>query len=647
MLHRLPALLASFTLVAAMPAEISLAQSGDPSSTAPSPQAGPPSAPPSAGAGPGNQDADEVTVPYETEFRPTGDSAVDSAISSISALRRLQSLAPTSAEGLVARAIQEQGLVTRALRAEGFYAGRPEVLIDGQPPDTPQLAARLAGRKEPVKVTVGAAPGERFRIGVLRVAPGEPGSDLGRAGEVTGLAKGDPARAEDVIAAGDRLVTALRDTGYPFASIPRREVTVDFDTHLMDVVYHLQSGPQARFATPEVEGATRVSPRMLNAVASQLTDKEYNPQTLARVRRDLVDLGVFGMVRAQEGTALDGSGRLPVTFLVSERPRRALGVTGAYETRNGPTATVFWEHRNLFGAAERLRLEGSVGRTSQSSSGNSFNARVGANLRSPWIFGRNMTLVIDTAAIRERLLAYDRDAITGAVSIETKPDPRLTLAGGVIGEFGRTKEYGASKRDYQLVGLLGTAFWDDTDSLLDPSRGVRLNGLVSPIYAINGGQTFVRMRGTGTAYHDFTSDKGTILAGRISVGSILGTSSYFDVPPHMRFYAGGGGSVRGYDFQRIGPRRSNDTPTGGLSVVEANLEVRQRISGAWGMAAFVDGGSVQEDSAPGFSNLAFGAGLGVRYATAIGPIRADVAFPLKKLPGDSGYGLYIGIGQAF
>ena len=44
---------------------------------------------------------------------------------------------------------------------------------------------------------------------------------------------------------------------------------------------------------------------------------------------------------------------------------------------------------------------------------------------------------------------------------------------------------------------------------------------------------------------------------------------------------------------------------------------------------------------------AFGAGLGVRYATAIGPIRADVAFPLKKLPGDSGYGLYIGIGQAF
>nr|WP_282615070.1 BamA/TamA family outer membrane protein [Roseomonas gilardii] len=517
MLHRLPALLASFTLVAAMPAEISLGQGlpqgGDPPSTVPSAQA----ASPATESGSGDQDAgDEVTVPYETEFRPTGDSAVDSAISSISSLKRLQSLAPTSAEGLVARALQEQGLVTRALRAEGFYAGRPEVLIDGQAPDTPQLAARLAGRKQPVKVTVGAALGERFRIGVLRVAPAEPDRDLGAAGEVTGLAKGDPARAEDVIAAGDRLVTALRDAGYPFASIPRREVTVDFDTHLMDVVYHLQPGPQARFATPEVEGATRVSQRMLNAVAGQLTDKEYSPQTLNRVRRDLVDLGVFGMVRAQEGTALDGSGRLPVTFLVSERPRRALGASGAYETRNGPTATVFWEHRNLFGAAERLRLEGSIGRTTQSSAGNSFNARVGANLRSPWIFGRNMTLVIDTAAIRERLLAYDRDAITGAVSIETKPDPRLTLAGGVIGEFGRTKEYGASKRDYQLVGLLGTAFWDDTDSLLDPSRGVRLNGLISPIYAINGGQTFVRMRGTATAYHDLTSDRGTILAGRRS-----------------------------------------------------------------------------------------------------------------------------------
>ena len=170
MLHRLPALLASFTFVVAMPAEISLAQGGS-QAGGPAGAASPPSAQPgapAAGTGAADQGAgDEATVPYETEFRPTGSSEVDSAISSISALKRLQGVAPTSAEGLVARALQEQGLVTRALRAEGFYGGRPVVLIDGQPPETPQLAARLAGRKEPVKVAVGAEPGERFRIGLL------------------------------------------------------------------------------------------------------------------------------------------------------------------------------------------------------------------------------------------------------------------------------------------------------------------------------------------------------------------------------------------------------------------------------------------------------------------------------------------------
>ncbi|MFT8242644.1 autotransporter assembly complex protein TamA [Roseomonas sp. BN140053] len=589
---------------------------------------------------------EEAGLPYETTLRPTGDGGLDTALGNVSALRRLQRAAPTTAEGLVARALQDRDQLVRALRAEGYYDGTPVVLLADEPPDAPQLALRLAQRGGTVPVVIGANPGTRYTIGTLRVTPEVPEADITSAGTLTGLDPGDPARAQGVIDAGERLLTGMRETGHPFAAVARREVTVDHDTRLMDVTYVLQPGPRARFATPEVEGATRVDPKMLRAVAGQLTDREYDPRQLDRVRRDFVALGVFSTARTRTGEQLDASGRLPVTFLVAERPRRALGITGAYETRNGPTVTAYWEHRNLFGGAERLRLEAQVGRTSQSSAGNDLNARVSANLRTPWVGGRNLTLVNEVAVLRERLLAYDRDAITANASVETKPDPRLTVSGGLLGEFGRTQEFETARQNYQLVGLLGTAVWDDTDSLLDATRGYRANALVSPIYAIDGGSVFTRLRIGGSAYYDVTRDKGTVLAGRVSVGSIVGAST-LEVPPHLRFFAGGGGSVRGYDFQRIGPRRANDTPRGGRSLVEASVELRQRISGPIGMVAFVDGGSVEDSPTPGFSELHFGAGLGVRYATAIGPIRADVALPLSKVPGNSGYGLYIGIGQAF
>ncbi|UFN50941.1 autotransporter assembly complex protein TamA [Roseomonas sp. OT10] len=590
-------------------------------------------------------DIAEPTLPYETELRPTGDGTLDTLLQGVSALRRLQAAAPTTAEGLVARALQDQGALIRALRAEGYYDGRPVVLLNGEAPDAPLLAQRLAAAPGPVRATIGAETGPRYTIGSVRVTPEAPEADITAAGEVSGLAPGDPARAQEVVNAGERLLTGLREAGHPFAAIARREVVVDHDTRLMEVTYVLAPGPRARFAMPEVEGATHVDPRLLRAVAGQLEDRPYDPRQLDRVRRDIVALGVFGTARARAAEQLDASGRLPVTFLVAERPFRAIGGTIAYETRNGPTGRIYWEHRNIFGAAERLRLEAEVGRTTESASGDNLNARVSANLRKPWLFGRNMSLVMEVAALRERLLAYDRDAVTANVALETRPEPRLTLSGGVLMEYGDTTEDGI-KTNNQLVGLIGTALWDDTDNVLNPSRGQRANLLVSPIYSLNGSNVFVRIRAGGSTYFDLRHDQGTILALRGSLGSIVGSEAG-QVPPHLRFYAGGGGSVRGYDFQRIGPRNRSGRPRGGLSLVEASVEVRQRISGPWGMAAFVDAGSVGTDEMPDFGQLRFGAGLGLRYATAIGPIRADVAIPLNQEPGNNSFGLYVGIGQAF
>ena len=173
-----------------------------------------------------------------------------------------------------------------------------------------------------------------------------------------------------------------------------------------------------------------------------------------------------------------------------------------------------------------------------------------------------------------------------------------------------------------------------------------MNGAVTPAWSFSTSAPFAPLRVTGSTYWDVFGNRRSVLAARGTYGSLLG-AELNDVPRHMRFYAGGGGSVRGYDYQSIGPRDARGRPSGGGSLIEASLEWRQRVWGDIGAVGFVDAGSVGTSSAAEFSDLRVGAGVGLRYHTPIGPVRADVAVPLVKQRGSSSFGLYVGIGQAF
>jgi translocation and assembly module TamA len=189
------------------------------------------------------------------------------------------------------------------------------------------------------------------------------------------------------------------------------------------------------------------------------------------------------------------------------------------------------------------------------------------------------------------------------------------------------------------------ARYDSTRSLLDPRSGIRLDMTVTPFAELAEGGGFVRAIGVARTYFDLAGEGGTVLALRAALGSLIGADGA--VPLDKRFYAGGGGSVRGYGYQTIGPRDAQGRPDGGSSLVEGSIELRQRVSGNFGLVAFLDAGTVAESGTPDFSDVRFGAGLGLRYATAIGPLRLDVGLPLSRRQGDEGYGIYVGLGQAF
>jgi translocation and assembly module TamA len=586
-------------------------------------------------------------IPYRVEITPDNDRALVSAIEAVSQLIKLAETAPTDGYGLLARARADLPRLAEALRAEGFWGGAARIEIAGEDVNRRGAAPPEADPANPLPVALILTPGPRYSIGqiLLRAEPAEQDALLEQAASELRLAEGDPARPADILAAEEALLRELRRAGYPLASVMAREAVVDHDTKTMDITWRIAPGPLADFARPSVAGTTRTNPALLERLAARrLEGQPYSPERLERARRAMMGLGVFSFVRAQEGAALDPTGRLPLHFQVRERPRHAVGGRFGYETNYGLTASGYWEDRNILGGAERLRLEGEIARIGETGIENA-TYRAFATLRTPEFLGRDLQGTSQIGAVRERLRAYDRDAALASFTLEHRLSDTMAIAGGPNYEEGRIGRDGDMEA-FRLFGLSGIFRYDNTTSPLDPRQGQRLTFSATPFYSAMDANSFTRILAIGTSYFDILGNGDSVLALRAALGSAPGADRD-EITLDKRFYAGGGGSVRGYTYQSIGPRDAANRPLGGASLVEGSVEWRQRLSQNWGMAAFLDAGSVGEEAKPDFSRLRAGTGLGIRYLTAIGPLRFDVGVPLDRQKDDPSFAIYIGFGQAF
>jgi translocation and assembly module TamA len=198
-----------------------------------------------------------------------------------------------------------------------------------------------------------------------------------------------------------------------------------------------------------------------------------------------------------------------------------------------------------------------------------------------------------------------------------------------------------------LLTVRGSAYIDQSDDPLNPTTGWRVSLNVQPT-AVTGEDSilFLRTEAQLTGYVPLQAGARTVAAGRIRLGSIVGGDE-LTIPADRLLYSGGGGSVRGFEYQGVADRLPDNTPRGGLSLFEVSAEVRRDLGRNFGAVAFVDAGSVGFEETPDFSNLRYAVGVGARYNLSFGPIRADIAFPLDKREGDADFQIYVSIGQAF
>lgn len=602
-------------------------------------------------AGPPAPDA----TPYTVNIDVTGgDSSLADRVKSASNLERLSDRPPSGAAGLVRRALADQRDINAALYSAGYYGGIIRIRIAGSPPDTPDIFERIeaARGRGPVPVQVDVQAGPQFlfgRIVLLDAATRRPLPEAPSLARLR-LVPGEPALATSIVRAEGMIVDHWRAMAHPFVRIADKEIVADHAKKTVDVTFLIAPGPTATFGRFSVVGADFLTPGFIEERIDIPPGTPYSPDVLDRLRRRLLEYEAIASVRIREAEQLAPDGSLPITIEVSPRKPRYVGFSATYSSTEGSALNAYWGHRNLFGGGETLRLDAQASWFGEKSeavpNADPFGYKFSATFVKPGIYTARDDLVADAAILREVTNAYVREAVTLLVGVRHRFSDDLKLQVSLDLEESRVED-STGTNDYGIVGVPFELTYDNTDSKLDPSRGWRASATVEPFaYLGDAGAGPTLFNGSVSTYHAFDEQKRFILAGRVAAGSIIGAGLY-DVPPQRRFYVGGGGSLRGYDYQSASPRNEEGIIIGGRSYFEASVEARVRVTDTIGIVPFFDMGSAFASEWPDFDSMKYSAGIGLRYYTSIGPLRVDLAFPLNPGPDDGDFGVYVSLGQAF
>ncbi len=453
------------------------------------------------------------------------------------------------------------------------------------------------------------------------------------------LSIGMRAEAEPIILAEQSVLDVFRNEGYPLAKAGKKRVLADTAEKTIRVIYEVTTGKKATFGKINVVGARDVDADFIRGYHSWDAGDVYSPEKVTETRRDLAQSNLFNSVIVKPVGPVGDNGEIPIEMRVQESDHRTVGGGLDYSTADGPGANAFWEHRNLFGKGEKLRLK---------LEGSGLKQGASASFRKPQFLRRKQALVAEGEATNYTTDAYEGKLANAFTGIERKFWKDWSATYGVTVEYSDLTGADSPNEEFYLGGLRGILRHDSTDNPLDPTKGDRLELSVSPYISLAGANTqFTSISLDGSQYYAFDKKGHYILAGRGRIGSIFGDERS-SLPSNKRFYSGGGGSVRGYKYQTVGPLNKDGDPIGGRSVLEAGLEFRARITDSIGLVPFVEGGNVYETVTPKDFTLMWATGLGLRYYTAIGPVRFDFAVPLDKRDNiDDDYQIYLSLGQAF
>ncbi len=537
-----------------------------------------------------------------------------------------------------ARLSEDATLMQTVLASEGWYSPIVTTRVERAPEGS---------EGAPLVAVIKVVPGKRYSFSdiVVKADPTVPSDLIARN---LSLKVGEPIIAERVQGAEAQVALALPENGYAFAKVGDRDILLDEDSGEGVYTLPVDVGPRSRFGGFTTAGDQAFDAEHIGVLARFKRGDLYDSRKVDDLRKALVATSLFSTVavepRKTGEAAPDDTEYVTLHVQQDAGPPRTIAGSVGYATGEGVTAQATWTHRNMWPPEGALIAKAIAGTRQQGA---------GVTFRRSNAGKRDRTFEVVAEAFHNDYDAYS--AYTGRIAARVARDStpiwqkKYTYAFGVEMLATAETDYNRTTGDrdrklYYVAGVNGQIGLDQTDSLLDPTKGYRLTTLIQPEATVrNGFDPYVRARIDASAYYPVSD--GLVLAGRVRFGTIQG-AGLFDIAPSRRLYAGGGGSVRGYSYQALGEQAPDGTAVGGRSLNEGSVEARYRF-GNYGVVAFVDAGQAYRETMPQFNNLRYGVGIGGRFYTNFGPVRLDIATPVNRQPGESRFNLYVSIGQAF
>lgn len=525
------------------------------------------------------------------------------------------------------RVEKDRDLFRNYLRSRGHYASTVTYRIDAE--------------TDPIVVVFGVEAGPLYLLEEAEIqAPGVDPPVLQRLAEAleTLLPEGSAAHAERIVEADKEILELLGQNGYPLARIDQRRVIVNHDTRRVRTEYRVASGPKSFFGPVKIQGLETV---LEESVRPRIPWKEgdvFDSRLMRQAQNNLIQMDLFSLVRLAHGPSPDPQGRLPVEVTVVERRPKTFKGGLFYATDVGPELNVSWENRNISGGRARFGADSWLSSEKK--------ILEGVYLRRDF-HRTDQHLQVDGRMAEEDWDAFWSRNIGAVLAVSRQFNPTVRASAGAGLRLSQVEQQ-SDRETYRLLFLPAALHADNTDNPLDPTKGFRVQIQTAPYWDVTDPSLFFwKTSTTLSTYYDWAGNGRFILAGVLGAGSISGAARE-EVPADLRFFLGGGGSVRGYDYQSLGPR-TDDGPLGGRSFLSCNGELRWRFRERYGVAGFLDGGTAYDGSVPDFKHsFRWGTGLGFRYYSPLGPFRIDVAFPLNRRAGiDDPFQIYVSLGQAF
>ena len=425
------------------------------------------------------------------------------------------------------------------------------------------------------------------------------------------------------------------------------------DERYVDLIYVVKAGPKAFFGPVEIQGNQKVQSGLILRELTFKPGQTFNLNALEESEQALLRLGYFRSVNFEPQTKKMLQGRLPVLIKVQERNPHSIRFGLGYGTEDRFRLRITQTNRNVLGLGDDLSFEGKL---------SSIYQGLIANWSVPYVPTQDTGFILEGGRDQRQNEAYTSRSWFGHPRIKSRYKGHWSWFLGYNFESIEVTELVSQMPDpeaelqtFIISSIPAGISFDTRDSILNPTRGLllslqnelSLSGLGSDL-------DFVRPIGELSFVLPVPVAQRVYFAARIRGGMVVDLTEDGRTPLIRRFFPGGADSVRGYPYQQLGPLDQAGNPLGGVSFVESNFELRFPVEPAralkgLGGVLFFDAGNAWSRLEDTMDMLRFTTGVGLRYDTPLGPIRADLGYQINP-PEEADFGqwqAYLSVGQAF